>query len=511
MNQNPYDSRNLKGGMEILVPLRCACPSRNQTRKGVRFLLTYLVTWRNDIPTIAETFSVDPQDVRDANTLSSTSTIFPFTPLLIPLKTELTTAPTGISPPPPESKSPPPVNPVPVNTNSKRKGVFVGVGVGAGVVFILAVALCIWFFLWRHRRPSPPQDKKPSHLPSRPRFQHEDMNKKFGESFGYPVSDGAREVIESLTVYKFNELERATGSFSEDHRIKGSVYCGVINGDNAAIKRFEGDVSDQINILKQVSHSNVIRLSGFCLHEGNTYLVYEFAENGSLSDWLNKKYGNSSILNWKQRVQIAYDVADGLNYLHNYANPSYIHKDLKSSNILLDANLRAKVANFGLARLVSVQESNEGGGLQMTRHVVGTKGYMAPEYLEHGLVTPKLDVFAMGVVLLELLSGRDAATTRSDEEKGEDLLLWMSIKTVMEGDNVRGKLKSFIDPSLQQEYPLDLAFSMAQLATNCVAHDLNSRPTMVDVFVTLSKILSSSLDWDPSDVSKSGSQVALGR
>lgn len=271
----------------------------------------------------------------------------------------------------------------------------------------------------------------------------------------------------------------------------------------------KGDVSDEINILKQINHSSIIRLSGFCVHDGNTYLVYEYAENGSLSDWLHSNSKTASYstsnLGWKQRVQIAYDVADALNYLHNYTSPPYIHKNLKTSNILLDGHLRAKVANFGLAR--SLPENQD---LQLTRHVVGTHGYMAPEYIENGLVTPKLDVYAFGVVMLELLSGREATRggrdgnkkkNGEDEEDGEEELLSATIRQVLGGQNVRDKLRGFIDPCLGHQYPLDLAYSLAQLAKNCIGtrDDLNSRPAMAEVFMTLSKILSSSMDWDPSD------------
>ncbi|KAB1203485.1 Protein LYK5 [Morella rubra] len=288
----------------------------------------------------------------------------------------------------------------------------------------------------------------------------------------------------------------ATGFFGEANRIKGSVYRGSFNGDDAAVKVMKGDVSSEINLLKRINHSNIIRLSGFCVHGGNTYLVYEHAANGSLSDWLHSnKQQTYSPLTWKQRVQIAYDVADALNYLHNYANPPYIHKNLKTGSILLDSVFRAKLSNFGLARTTANEE--EEGGLQLTRHVVGTQGYMAPEYIENGVITPKLDVFAFGVVILELLSRREA--TAADEGGGDhEELLSSSIRKVLEGDNVREKLRGFIDHSLGQEYPLDLAFSMAQLAKSCVAHDLNTRPAIQEVFMTLSKILSSSLDWDPS-------------
>lgn len=311
-------------------------------------------------------------------------------------------------------------------------------------------------------------------------------------------SEGIRYAVESMTVYKLEDLQRATNDFSESNRIKGSVYRGSIKGDDAAIKIMKGDVSSEINILKQINHTNIIRLSGFCVNEGNTYLVYEYAENNSLSDWLHlSKHKESNVLGWKQRMQIAYDAADALNYLHNYTNPPYIHKNLKSSNILLDFGLRAKVANFGLARSVEYEEE---GGLQLTRHVVGTHGYMAPEYIENGVITPKMDVFAFGVVLLEILSGRNPITSFDEGEKnGTGESLWVSISQVLEGENVREKLKDFVDPNLKHEYPLDLAFSLADLANKCVSRDLNSRPTMSEVFMTLSKIVSSSLDWDPSD------------
>ncbi|XP_077216408.1 protein kinase superfamily protein [Tasmannia lanceolata] len=494
MNQNTRDSRNLTVGLELLVPLRCACPSRKQTSIGVKFLLNYLITWGNTISAIADMFNVDEQSVLDANELTK-NLIFPFNPLLIPLKNEPTRNQTIIPPPPAES---PQVVVVPTDEKgSKGKWVFIGFGIGVGFILL---ALCGFLLLFLSRR----------------RQQHKTIgeDKKFesvkrGElpekRLGSFASEGAREVMDSLMVYKFEELQRATRFFNEDSRIQGCVYLGVINGDNAAIKQMKGDVSNEINILKQINHSNMIRLSGFCLHEGNSYLVYEFAENGSLTNWLHqKKYQDSSSLSWKQRVQIAYDVADGLNYLHNYAIPPYIHKNLKSSNILLDGNFRAKVANFGLARTM---DNQEGGGLQLTRHVVGTQGYMAPEYLEHGLITPKLDVFAFGVVMLELLSGREAVIPSGEEEKGGDLLLSASIMPVLDGENVRLKLKGFVDPCLQPDYPFDSVFTMAQLAMNCLAQDPSSRPTMAEIFMSLSKILSSSLDSDSSDNASSGSAV----
>ncbi|CBI40796.3 unnamed protein product, partial [Vitis vinifera] len=445
---NPYYYRNLSVGMDLLVPLMCACPTANQTAAGFNYLLTYLVTWGDYISSIADTFGVDDiQSIFDANSLSS-DLIFPFTPILVPLKNPPTRIQTTLSPPPPKS----PVVPNGGGADSSKKWVYVGVGIGATLLVLLmpsGIILCT---------------KKPSYS----------MENNISLSVS---SGGIHHAVESLTVYKYEELQKAAGFFGEANRIKGCVYRGLIKGDDAAIKMMKGDVSEEINILKLINHSNVIRLSGFCVHKGNTYLVYEYAENGSLSDWLHGDGRIGSTLGWKQRVQIACDVANALNYLHNFTNPPCIHKNLKSSNILLDGNMRGKVANFGLARRL---ENEEGG---------------------------ELDAFAFGVVILELLTGKEAAPSQNKEGRG----LCVSVNEVLEGDDVRHKLRGFIDPCLTHDYPFDLAFTMAQLAKSCIAHDLNARPTMFDILIILSKILSSSLDWDSFDDFQSTGFLSHGR
>lgn len=498
MTQNPYDSRNLSAGLNVVAPLRCACPTANQTAAGFRYLLNYMVATRDTVGLIAQSFGVDDfQSVLDANELTSASVIYPYTTILVPLKAvPKFINQTAASPPPP-----PPPSVVVGNGSDKSstsKWVFVGTGIGAAILLLLALS---GFLIWRSRRSS----SMPRAKPITDADQAPSLPKKTGTSWSFS-SEGVRFAVESLTLYEFSELERATGYFSEANRIRGSVYRGSFKGDNAAIKVVKGNVSTaEINVLKHVNHSNIVRMSGFCVHQGNTYLVYEYAENGSLSEWLHSKKTTITSLGWKQRVQIAYDVAEALNYLHNYINPPYIHKNLKSSNVLLDVNMRAKVANFGLARTVTNEDE---GGFQMTRHVVGTHGYMAPEYVENGVITPRLDVFAFGVILLELLSGKEATV---GEKGGEESLLSASVKKVFEGENVREKLRGFVDPSLMNEYPLDLVYSMAQLGNKCVFHDLNGRPSMGEVSMTLSKILSSSLEWDPSDELERSRSLSHGR
>lgn len=483
--QNPYSATALEVGMSIRVPLRCACPTSAQSSDGVRYLLTYMVVSGDTISKIAELFGVTLQSVLDANRLSLDSVIYPFNPILVPLKKE----PTKILLPTTPSPPPPPATPPPTTTgsSSSKKWIFVGVGIGVALIVIGAVAF--WAFCYRTRKGMKKGEQAlPSLAPPKKISESADGSAPPKDSSFWSES-GIREAIHSLTIYKYEDLQKATGSFAEENKIRGSVYRGNFKGNDAAVKVVKGDVSSEINILKLINHLNIIRLSGFCLHEGNSYLVYEYAENGSLSDWLHGK-DLQSTLSWKQRIQIAYNVADAINYLHNYVNPPYIHKSLKSSNILLDANFQAKVSNFGLARSVE----NGDGGLQLTRHVIGTQGYMPPEYIENGVITQKLDVFAFGVVMLELLSGREAAGQSKDREE----LLSSSINQALEGDDVRDKLKGFMDLSLRNEYPRDLAFSMAELARRCVAYDMNSRPSMPEVLMTLSKIFSSSLDWDPS-------------
>ncbi|GMN24203.1 hypothetical protein TIFTF001_045842 [Ficus carica] len=139
----------------------------------------------------------------------------------------------------------------------------------------------------------------------------------------------------------------------------------------------------------------------------------EYASNGPLSNWIFSDNNDGKSLTWTQRIQIALDVAKGLAYLHSFTNPSYVHKDIKSSNILLDSDFRAKITNFGLAKSTQVQE----GQFSLTEHIVGSVGYLAPEYLEIGLVSTKLDVCAFGVLLLEMLTGKDVSVLYIEENR----------------------------------------------------------------------------------------------
>ncbi|KAM3206833.1 hypothetical protein ACQJBY_062166 [Aegilops geniculata] len=499
MAQNRARDSDIHPGVALTVPLRCACPSAAQAAAGVRYLVTYVLDWDDDAFTVAQRFRADYQALLHANSITDGTTVYPFTTMLVPLKDPPTSQMAVVLPEPPAPPPAPASDLVPTASSSESSQWWVTVGVGAGCsVLVLGTVLAL-FLLWRrcYRHGDRNMKTTPWHAPAK------------GVSM-WPTVEAVdvREAVWSLTVHDYGDLERATSGFSEEHRIgNSSVYRAVINGGAAAVKRVPGDdmgAETEVNVLGRLNHSSLIRLSGLCVHGGNTYMVFEFAENGALSDWLHVHAGGE-VLGWSQRVQVALDVAGGLNYLHNYTDPPYVHRNLKSSNILLDACFRAKLSNFGLARAITIADDAdadaEDGGLWMTRNVVGTQGYLAPEYLEHGLIGPQLDVFAFGVVLLQLLSGKEAAVALDGSggrtNDGKVVLLWEEAERLGRlgdgdgaEDDLLDRVTAFIDGRLDGEYPLDVALAMLALALRCVAREPRARPPMAKVLHSLSGMYS---------------------
>ncbi|XP_066361007.1 protein LYK5-like [Miscanthus floridulus] len=467
----------------ITVPLICACPSAQQAAAGVRHMVTY-DAGEEDEHTVAHRFGIDLHALRSAN-------LFPGhynftegdTTLLVPLKNPPTPDMLALlDPPAPAPAAAPVVVPASHCQPWSRRWIDVGVGSGCGVV--VSAGIVTLHILCRRRR--------------RRRLQHDRM---LGKETSLVAA--VRDAVDSLVVYTYLELDRATAGFAEERRVAGSsVFRAVINGQAFAVKRVAADVRGEVGLLARVNHSCLIRLSGLCVHRGDTYLVLEFAENGALSDWLHGGGDTACLLNWNQRVQVACDVARGLNYLHHFTSPPYVHKNLSSCNVLLDAKFRARVSNFGLARAVAA--GSDGGAVQATRHVVGTHGYLAPEYLEHGLISTHLDVFTFGVILLELLSGKEAVFVAAD---GHASLLWEAVEGIAGSDDVWFKLKEFMDPRLHGHYPFGLAFTMAALALRCVAREPRARPSMSKVLVLLSAVHDSTVDWDPQNYGVSESML----
>ncbi|KAM3709451.1 hypothetical protein ACB098_02G174300 [Castanea mollissima] len=440
-NQNNIRTKNLYSGTRITVPLRCACPTKNQTAMSVKYLLSYLVFPGDYVSSISNRFNVNTESTLEANGLSEqNSVIYPFTTLLVPLQDRPSNSQTIAPPPPPPS---PTASPAPTSSNKSSDGF------------------------------------KEIENPILKEAEEE------SEDFLKIISS----IAQSLKVYKFRELLDATDGFSPSCWIEGSVYRGTINGYLAAIKRLNGDVSKEIDLLNKINHSNIIRLSGVCFNDGHWYLVYEYAVNGPLSDWIYNNSSDGRILSWTQRIQIIFDVARGLNYLHSFTTPSHVHKDIKCSNILLDSDFRAKIAKFGLARTAEWQE----GQFSLTSHIVGTRGYLAPEYLENGIVSTKLDVYAFGVLVLEIMTGKDVAALYEEE----NMQLSDVLNAVLHEEG-QERLRHSMDPSLLGNYPSELAVFMFKLIDSCLKKDPVGRPAMDEIVQYVSRTLNTSLTWESS-------------
>ncbi|XP_044462471.1 lysM domain receptor-like kinase 4 [Mangifera indica] len=483
--QNIILTKNLYSGTRLTVPLRCACPTKNQSHVKVQYLLSYIVTWGDTISRISARYGVDTGRTLEANEISEEApTIYPFTTVLVPLQNLPTDPQTAEPPPPPPSSPSPPSSKSGSNGGSGKTWIYAVVGVLAGSALTLIFGGVVFFLLIRRSKREPVATVVSDSFEERVM----PLNKNSDEE-SQEVLDVMSHVAQSLKVYDFKELQSATDNFSSSCWIKGSVYRGTINGDFSAIKKMNGDVSKEINLLNKINHSSLVHLSGVCFNEGNWYLVYEFADNGPLSDWIYDNRNEGKVLNWVQRIQIALDVATGLEYLHSFTSPPHVHQDINSGNVLLDSDFRAKIANFSLAR----PTEGQGGQFALTRHIVGTKGFMAPEYLENGIVSTKLDVYAFGVLMLEILTGKEAAALY-----GEDNTYLSDALDVVLKDG-HENLGHFIDPSMQGNYPSELAMTVIRLIESCLNKSAIHRPAMDEIVHSLSRILNASLTGELSN------------
>ncbi|XP_028783165.1 lysM domain receptor-like kinase 4 [Neltuma alba] len=458
LHYNPYGALDLHAGMQLHVPLRCACPTRSQIASGIKYLLTYPVDWGDNVSSLATRFKVSSSSVLDANTIT-TPTLYPFTTILIPLPSEPESSTTIVHPGRPPTFSPP-VSPN-KKTKSKRK-LYVAVAATGGFVLVVCVVL-FSVFLLRKRSAT---------------FVEGGQIRKTKFKSSEEIRDEIASIEHVSKEYKFQEIKEATENFSSKNRIGGSVYRGLFGQDILAVKKMSTDASKEVNMLKKINHFNVIKLQGYCKNEGFFYLVFEYMENGSLREWLGKNVpmGHQS---WAKRIQIALDIANGLQYLHDFTEPCYVHKDINTSNILLNKDARAKIANFRLAR-----ESEGDITLTCSSQAVGTRGHMAPEYLEAGLVSPKMDVYAFGVVLLELITGKDSIIVQARSE----VMLSTVIGSVVAKDDAEADLSSFIDPSLRGSSGKACVIELAEISVACLVQEPARRPSMADIVSSLLRI-----------------------
>lgn len=445
--ENVYDEFSLKLGLELHVPLRCACPTKDQVLNGTKYLLTYLIDWGDNITGVGEKFNVNSRKIVAGNGVSGEdSTLFPFTTILVPLSAE----PTIISE---NNKTPISAHPQlesDVSRRRSKRGVYIGCGVAAGVlVLILVMVLCVMYPFKRKKKGSSAED----------------------------ILVEIASIDRNLEVFRFKDLKKAAGDFGSRNRIKGSsVYRGVFKGrEDVVIKKMSTDASEEVNMLNKINHFNLVKLHGFSVHQGCYYLVFEYMKNGSLREWLNKKTPRQVTESWILRIQIAIDVANGLHYLHSFTKPGYVHKNICSRNILLDCNFRAKIANFSFTKPVESPT---------TGRIAGTRGYLAREYLDTASVTPKIDVYAFGVVLLEVLTGKHAIFAH----EGREALLSAAMAAILRGENAETEVANFIEADLKQYGGIEHAFQTAKLALRCLATDPADRPSMGEVVPSLLKI-----------------------
>ncbi|KAF4386681.1 calmodulin-binding receptor-like cytoplasmic kinase 2 [Cannabis sativa] len=283
---------------------------------------------------------------------------------------------------------------------------------------------------------------------------------------------------EKLTMEGIN---RVTRNFSPSFKIGqggfGTVYkAKLADGTTVAIKRAKKSVYDkhlgvefqsEIRTLAQVEHLNLVKFYGFLEHEDERIVVVEYVPNGTLREHLDCVHGN--ILDLAARLDIAIDVAHAITYLHMYTDHPIIHRDIKSSNILLTENFRAKVADFGFARLAADTDS---GATHVSTQVKGTAGYLDPEYLRTYQLTEKSDVYSFGVLLVELVTGRRPIEAK--RELKERITVKWAMKKFDDGDAL-----SVLDPKLEHYAGNSLAIEkLLELALQCLAPRRQSRPSM---------------------------------
>ncbi|CAN6859650.1 unnamed protein product [Brassica oleracea] len=278
-------------------------------------------------------------------------------------------------------------------------------------------------------------------------------------------------------LFTYKEVLSITSNFASDNLIgeggNSYVYRGDLpDGRELAVKLLKPcldvmkEFKQEIEVITSVNHKNIVSLFGFCFENNNLMLVYDYLPRGSLEENLHGNRKDAASFGWLERYRVAVGVAEALYYLHNTHDPEVIHRDVKSSNVLLADDFEPQLSDFGFASLASSASQHVSCG-----DIAGTFGYLAPEYFMHGKVTDKIDVYAFGVVLLELLSGRKPICV--DQSKGqESLVLWAN--PILES----GKFAQLLDPSLETDNNNELIEKLLLAATLCIKRAPHDRPQM---------------------------------
>jgi serine/threonine protein kinase len=280
--------------------------------------------------------------------------------------------------------------------------------------------------------------------------------------------------------FTLRDLELATNRFAKDNVIGeggyGVVYRGRLsNGTPVAVKKIlnnlgqaEREFRVEVEAIGHVRHKNLVRLLGYCVEGTQRMLVYEYVNNGNLESWLHGELSQYSSLTWLARMKILLGTAKALAYLHEAIEPKVVHRDIKSSNILIDDEFNAKISDFGLAKMLGAGKSH------IATRVMGTFGYVAPEYANSGLLNEKSDVYSFGVVLLEAITGRDPIDYERPPNE-VNLVDWLKMMVA------NRRSEEVVDPNLERK-PSTKELKRALLtALRCIDLNAEKRPSMDQV------------------------------
>ncbi|KAF8404126.1 hypothetical protein HHK36_009006 [Tetracentron sinense] len=352
----------------------------------------------------------------------------------------------------------------------RRKVVILGISTGVGLLFLIVASVWIYRVV-----------KRKNNIKLKQNFFKQNGGLLLQQQMS--SDEGS---VDKTKIFTTKELEKATDNFDANRILgqggHGTVYKGMLtDGRIVAVKKSkivdEGQIEHFINevvILSKINHRNIVKLFGCCLETEVPLLVYEFISNGNLFDHIQDQSEEFSI-SWNDRLRIATEIARAVDYLHSAASIPIYHRDIKSTNILLDDKHRVKVADFGASRSVPIDKTH------LTTLVQGTFGYLDPEYFRSSQFTEKSDVYSFGVVLLELLTGqKPISSIRSQEERSLAVRFISSIKS--------NRLFDIIDARVVTNADKEELIAVANLAKRCLNLNGKKRPTMKEVAMSLEEI-----------------------
>lgn len=346
-------------------------------------------------------------------------------------------------------------------------------------------------------------------------FNKESWKTTSSSSFGKAPLSGLRDSLpEQPHIYDFSEIISATKNFSlkpfSSSSTSTSWRCVMRVGDVILIQRKfrrpinSSELVDRLALICKSHHSSLVKLKGASISGNYIYLVYDYIQGASLADCLrNSKNPHFTVLsNWMSRVKIAADIAHGLDYVHNSTGLgfNFVHNHIKSTSIIITSTLNAKICHFGTAELCGeIVDLPPAKSLQRKGSArlkfEGTRGYMAPEFQQTGMATQKTDVYAFGVVMLELFSGEEPLKYLVDEETGGYVRLSV-IETAREAAvEGGGGVRRWVDKRMKDSYPVEVAEKLVRLGLECVGNEPDKRPDMGRIVAWISQLYLESETW----------------